>query len=203
VISDNPASNQSSAHWSWDLTAVWLQAGLTMILPGDPAKFLATGFDDWEFEHPILFVDFPGTEPSNHFAPDGKPVYRLWGEVRVGAEVHREWLSGNRLVSLNWPELSSLLRGTGDISISLYDTIAPVSGPLDPPRDGLKLSRPVAPDGSVGRLISRSVIPHDTFSELEETMQALVREAVARAADKERQCRKVELREDDFLTLIG
>ena len=158
------AAEPDNVRWSEKIDGVETQAYLQFADDSERSRFLASGFDNFHFDHPILFFDYPdGMTPdsTNSYTVMGKPLTNVFGGARSGDETIQQHAAVNVFLSLNWKQMRRLTRN-GSTNVSLYGV-----------------------DGKIywTRSISRSHL-----DEIEAALKAIFAQVVARESDKEHFC---------------
>jgi hypothetical protein len=145
-------------NWSHDLGDN-LRISMTLnLFPERRLDFAETGFAGHFADHPAFFIEFDSRYSRNTLSHR-----EVAGSIQIGRYLVHDWMPGNMVLYFDWRMARELLQGTGDASITLFDTS--------------------------GAVLQRATMDRGIFGRVERDLRALHARVRANQADPDRRCR--------------
>jgi hypothetical protein len=157
-------ADANEARWTYDL-GEGVQASLSLNHAWQSRDdFRANGWGRIQ-DSPGLVITFDRRFARNDWMQE-PPRLNAFGEIRVGAQRQREWVSRLHMAGFGYSEWRALLDQAGDLEVTLFET----------------------PD----TVLQRGVIPRSALESVEPTLQRLSAEAIEMERDPPARCTPYE-----------
>ncbi len=164
--------------WTEQIQGVRIGATLSFVTDAAKSQFPAKGFKNQQYDHPIVFFDYPNELKPNEaagFTINGQSLTNFFGGARGTKHIIEEQASANVFLSLDWKQIQ-MLESDGIMSVFLHD------------RSGVRYKT--------------LQIPRQHFEEIEHRLKAMYAKVLGKESDRQHLCDATSHEAEPTMTII-